>query len=442
MLALEILAALLLVAANGFFVATEFAIARIRTTHVAELEAAGRAGAASLRHAVEHLDAYLAACQLGITISSLGLGVVGKPAFEQLLEPITGQLGNWSYVVSFTAAFGIVTLLHVVLGELSPKSLAIARNTRTALAVAPLMRLFYLATKPFVDFFNLLGNLVLKPFGVPPAREVGHTPHSETELRELLRQSLDQGLVELSDVEFTEGVFTFGDRKVEEIMVAKPDVVALPVDLAGEECLDALLASPHTRLPVYGESLDDVVGVLHVRDFFAAMHERGLENVRAGDIVRPVHVVPETKDLASLLAEFRRAKQHMAIVVDEYGGLQGLVTLEDLLEEIIGDIEDEYDAPDEEVEQLDESRALVHGTYSILEFNDRFGQALPSDDFHTVGGLVFGALGRQAEPGDEAQWDGITFQVVEVDGPRIERLLAVLPPPAEEPTDADAPPPA
>ena len=155
-LGLEIALALALVAANGFFVATEFAIARIRTTHVNELEAAGRAGASSLRHAVEHLDAYLAACQLGITISSIGLGVVGKPAFEQLLEPITGELGNWSYAVSFAAAFGIVTLLHVVLGELSPKSLAIARNTRTALAVAPPMRFFYLMTKPFVDFFNLL----------------------------------------------------------------------------------------------------------------------------------------------------------------------------------------------------------------------------------------------------------------------------------------------
>ncbi|HET9436816.1 MAG TPA: hemolysin family protein [Gaiellaceae bacterium] len=441
-LGLEIALALALVAANGFFVATEFAIARIRTTHVNELEAAGRAGARSLRHAVEHLDAYLAACQLGITISSIGLGVVGKPAFEQLLEPITGELGNWSYAVSFAAAFGIVTLLHVVLGELSPKSLAIARNTRTALAVAPPMRFFYLMTKPFVDFFNLLGNLVLKPFGVPPAREVGHTPHSENELRELLRQSLDQGLLQLSDVEFTEGVFTFGDRRVEEIMVPRPDIVMLPADLSGEECLEAILASPHTRLPVSGESLDDIVGILHVRDFFAAMHERGLENIRAGDIVRAPHVVPETKDLASLLGEFRRAKQHMAIVVDEYGGVQGLVTLEDLLEEIIGDIEDEYDTPDDEIEQLDDSRALVHGTYSIQQFNERFGQTLPSDDFHTVGGLVFGALGRQAEPGDEAQSDGITFQVVEVDGPRIERLLAVLPPPAEEPADADASSPA
>ncbi|MEX2646517.1 MAG: hemolysin family protein [Gaiellaceae bacterium] len=427
-LGLGILGALLLVAANGFFVATEFAITRIRATQIAELEAAGRPGARSLRHAVEHLDTYLAACQLGITIASIGLGVVGKPAFEQLLEPVTGPLGDWSYVVSFAAAFGIVTLLHVVLGELSPKSLAIARNTGTALAVAPGMRLFYLAAKPLVDFFNWLGNLILKPFGVPPAREVGHAPHSERELRELLRQSLAEGLLEQTDVEFTEGVFAFGDREVQEIMVPRPDILAIPASLSGEESLEAALRSPHTRLPVYGDSLDEIVGVLHVRDFFAAFHEHGVEGLRLAELVRPAHVIPETKELASLLAEFRRAKQHMAIVVDEYGSVKGLVTLEDLLEEIVGEIEDEYDVPHEEIEQIDATHAFVDGTLPLQQFNERFGQSLPSEDFHTVGGLVFGALDRQPEPGDQVKWDGVAFEVVEVDGARIERLLATLPP--------------
>ena len=229
----------------------------------------------SLRHAVGHLDAYLAACQLGITISSIGIGVVGKPAFERLLEPLTGELGNWSYVVSFALAFGIVTLLHVVLGELSPKSLAIARNTGTALAVAPGMRLFYLATKPLVDF-NFLGNVVLKPFGVPPAREVGHAPHSESELREILRQSLAEGLLERTDVEFAEGAFTFGDREVAEIMVPRPDIVGIPADLGGEEGLAAILESPHTRLPVYGESLDELVNP----------HLRGLPHSRRAGLRR------------------------------------------------------------------------------------------------------------------------------------------------------------
>ncbi len=435
-LGLEILGALLLVAANGLFVATEFAITRIRLTQVSELEAQGKPGAKSLKHAVTHLDSYLAACQLGITISSIGLGVVGKPAFEQLLEPVTGPLGDWSYAVSFAAAFGIVTLLHVVLGELSPKSLAIARNTRTALVVAPPMRLFYLATKPVVDFFNYLGNLVLKPFGVPPAREVGHAPHSETELREILRESLAQGLLEKTDVEFTEGVFAFGDRQAHEIMVARPDIVAIPADLDGEACLRAVLESPHTRLPVHGESLDEIVGILHVRDFFAALHERGVENVRPAELVRPAHVVPETKDLASLLAEFRRTKQHMAIVVDEYGSVRGLVTLEDLLEEIVGEIEDEYDLPHDELEQLDETRVLVDGTFPIEQFNERFGSALPSADYHSVGGLVFGELGRQAAPGDQVELDGVAFEVLEVDGPRIERLLATLAA-REEPAEAE-----
>jgi len=426
-LSLELLGALLLVAANGFFVATEFAITRIRRTQIDEFETQGKAGSTSLRHAVGHLDTYLAACQLGITISSIGLGVVGKPAFEKLLEPVVGELGDWSYVVSFAAAFGIVTLLHVVFGELAPKSLAISRNTGTALAVAPPMRLFYYAMKPLVDFFNFLGNLVLRPFGVPPAREVGHAPYSERELREILRDSLAQGLIEATDAEFTEGVFTFGDREVHEIMVPRPEVVAIPASLSGEECLAAVLASPHTRLPVYGESLDEIAGVLHVRDFFAAVHERGVENATPARIVRPAHFVPETKDLASLLAEFRRSKQHIAIVIDEYGGVQGLVTLEDLLEEIVGEIEDEYDVPHVEVEEIDENHVLLDGTYPIEQFNERFGRSFPAEDFHTVGGMVFGALGRQPVAGDRIDCDGIEFEVVEVEGSRIERLRATLP---------------
>jgi CBS domain containing-hemolysin-like protein len=227
---LGIVAVLLLVAANGFFVATEFAIARIRSTQIDELEAQGKPGAKSLRHAVDNLDAYLAACQLGITISSIGLGVVGEPVFESLLHPVFGPLGDASYAVSFGFAFGLITLLHVVLGELAPKSLAIARNTRTALAIAPPMRIFYVSTKPLVDFFNWLGNLVLRPFGVPPAREVGHAPHSEGELRGLLEQSLREGLIDPDEREFAEKVFLFGDLRARQVMLPRPEIDYLTTD--------------------------------------------------------------------------------------------------------------------------------------------------------------------------------------------------------------------
>jgi CBS domain containing-hemolysin-like protein len=183
-----------------------------------------------------------------------------------------------------------------------------------------------------------------------------------------------------------------------------------------------VIDSPYTRYPVYRGSLDDTLGILHVRDLFSALYDQGIENVDIAALVREAYVVPETKDLAAMLAEFRKANQHMAIVVDEYGSFEGIVTLEDLLEEIVGEIEDEYDLPDESVEQLGDGRIRIDGTFPIDDFNEQFGQELPQDDYHTIAGFVFGALGRAAEAGDEVLWNGLRFQVVDVDGPRIERL--------------------
>src|SRR5215207_4992144 len=230
-MAVELIVALLLVAANGFFVATEFAVARLRLTEALELERAGRPGARSVRHAVEHIDAYLAACQLGITLASIGLGVVGKPVFEELLQPVFGDGASIAGVGAAAAfAFLIITLLHVVVGELAPKSVAISRTRRTALLVAPWMRAFYLTTKPVVDLFNGMGNLLLKPFGIPPASEAGHAPHSEDELRALLRQSQHEGLIGREDRELTENVFAFGDSRVREIMTPRPEIDFVTTD--------------------------------------------------------------------------------------------------------------------------------------------------------------------------------------------------------------------
>jgi len=233
-------------------------------------------------------------------------------------------------------------------------------------------------------------------------------------------------------------VFDFADKEVHEVMVPRPEVVALSIDLPPHECLAAVVDSPFTRYPVYRGSLDDVVGLLHVRDLFSALYDRGIDNVVLEELVRPAHVVPETKDLAAMLAEFRRQNQHMALVVDEYGAFQGIVTLEDLLEEIVGEIEDEYDLPDESVERLDERHIRIDGTFPIDDFNEEFKADLPQEDYHTVAGFVFGELGRAAEKGDEVLHDGMRFQVLDVDGPRIERLeVEFLPedePEAEEVT--------
>jgi len=210
------------------------------------------------------------------------------------------------------------------------------------------------------------------------------------------------------------------------VMVAKPDVAAVSIDLPPEEALAVVLDSPYTRFPVYRESLDDIRGVLHVRDLFSAIHDRGLAGVDLGALLRPAYVVPETKDLASLLQEFRRTNSHFAVVVDEYGAMVGIATLEDLIEEIVGEIEDEFDIPEEPVEQVGEDTYRVDGMFSIDDFNERFGTELPEEDFHTVAGFVFGQLGRAPEPGDDVSYDGLRFHVLEVEGNRIERIAVTF----------------
>jgi putative hemolysin len=228
--------------------------------------------------------------------------------------------------------------------------------------------------------------------------------------------------IEEAEQELIYKAFDFADKEVHEVMVPRPELVALDVTMPPEEALAAVIDSPYTRYPVFRESIDDIVGILHVRDLFRALYGEGIENVRIEELVRPATFVPETKDLAALLAEFRRTNQHMAIVVDEYGSTEGIVTLENVLEEIVGEIEDEYDLPDEDVERLDDHRIRVDGTFPIDDFNEQFHQELPQEDYHTVAGFVFGELGRAPEPGDEVTWDGLRFAVVETEGPRIEKL--------------------
>jgi CBS domain containing-hemolysin-like protein len=426
-LTLSIIGALLLVAANGFFVATEFAIARIRTTQVTELERRGRPGASALRHAVDNLDAYLAACQLGITISSIGLGIVGEPAFAAVIEPVVGPLGEGtSHVVSFAFAFAVVTLLHVVLGELAPKSLAIARNTRTALAVAVPMRIFYLSTKPFVDFFNWLGNLVLRPFGVPPAREVGHAPHSEDELRSLLEQSLREGLIDPEEREFAENVFTFGDRRARQIMVPRPDVDFLVTSDSLRDAAERVLETGHTRLPLCEPEggLDAVIGVVNAKNLLRAFVEPANQELR--DLARPLKRVSESMLVDELLSELRRDRQHASLVVDEHGTAIGLVTLEDVLEEIVGEISDEFDVDETELITREDGVTVVRGSAPIHLVAEALDTEITDPHEATIGGHVLELLGRVPEPGELVDIDGLLARIGTVMDTRIVELVFVL----------------
>jgi putative hemolysin len=407
---------LLIVLANAFFVAAEYSLVTARRSRLIEMAEKGSRRARIALRIMDSPIRFIGTVQLGITTFSILLGAVGEPIVEHWIdEPLL------SHTVAFVIAFTIVTYLHVTLGELVPKAIALTKNESTALWVALPVEAFYVATYPLVWFLQESSNQFTKLFGIRPA-PVGVVTHTEEELRMILAQAEDTGVIEEAEEEMLYKVFDFAGKEVHDVMVPRPEVIAISVDLPPEECLAAVIDSPFTRYPAYRGSLDDIVGTLHVRDLFSALNERGIANVRIEDILRAPYVVPETKDLASLLADFRREKQHMAIVVDEYGATQGIATLEDLLEEIVGEIEDEFDLPDESIERVDERTVRVDGTFPIDDFNEHFGTALPAEDYHTIAGFVFGALGRAPEEGDEVEHDGVGFRVIDVQGSRIERL--------------------
>jgi putative hemolysin len=419
---LELLAVAALILLNAYFVAAEYGLVTARKTRIQELEQQGNRRARAVLQIVADPPRFIAAMQLGVTATSLAIGALGEQALAKVLDPILASF------VAFALAFLIITFLHVVVGELVPKGYALGHSERTALAVSAPVRGFFVVFKPFIWVLQRSSEAILRAFGLqPPGGEVD--VYSEAELKMLLSRSTEEGQLERQEQEMLYKVFDFADKEVSTVMVPRPEVVALSIDLPPEEALAAVIESPYTRYPVYRGSLDEVVGILHVRDLFSALNDRGIAGVKLEQLLRPAHIVPETKDLAALLTEFRRTNQHMAIVIDEYGDLEGIVTLEDLLEEIVGEIEDEFDLPDESIERLPDGRMRIDGTFPIDDFNEQFGTALPIEDYHTVGGFVFGLLGRAPERGDEVEHDRCRFKVLAVEGSRIERIEVELPPP-------------
>jgi len=412
---LLLLAVVVLVLLNGFFVAAEYALVTVRRTRLAELEAAGNRRARAVRQITSDPPRFIAAMQLGVTLTSLGIGALGEPVLSNLLE-------EWlAIVISVAIAFFLITFMHVVVGELVPKGIALNYSERVSLAVSAPVRAFFFVFHPLIWFLQRSSELLQRALGIDPyAAE--HQAHSEAELKMLLSVSTQQGQIAEDEQEMLYKVFDFADKEASDVMVPRPDVVAISVDMPPEEALAAVLESPFTRYPVFRETPDEIVGILHVRDLISALNDRGIAQVEIGQLLRPAHFVPETKDLAALLAEFRRQNQHMAVVVDEYGAMEGIVTLEDLLEEIVGEIEDEFDLPDESVERVDDHTIRIDGTFPIDDFNEQFEADLSHEDFHTVAGYVFDLLGRQPLPGDEVRNDGMRFRVLETEGPRILRL--------------------
>jgi len=409
---LRILIILLLVLGNAVFVAAEYALVTARRPRLEEMAKGGNRRARTALSMLDEPVRFISTVQVGITVFSILLGAIGAAFLTRLLD-------DWMpEEVAFLLSFFFLTYLSVVLGELVPKSIALQRAERLAVWLAVPLDWLGRVANPLVWVLQKSASAIAKLFGVQPA-PAGMTMHTEEDIRLIVAQTEE---IPAAEEEMLYKVFDFADKEAHDVMVTRPEVVALSIDLPPQEALAAVIDSPYTRYPVYRDSLDDMLGILHVRDLFQALYDRGIENVVIEHIVRPAHVVPETKDLASLLGEFRRQNQHMALVVDEYGAVQGIVTLEDLLEEIVGEIEDEYDLPDDSIERVDDTHIRIHGTFSIDDFNEQFGTVLPQEDYHTIAGFVFGELGRAPQPGDEIAYDGLRFSVVEVDGQRIERL--------------------
>jgi len=416
---LELLGVAALILLNAFFVAAEYGLVTARRTRIIELQHQGNRRARAVLRITGDPPRFIAAMQLGVTLTSLAIGALGESV-------LTREFKTWlATALAIALAYLILTFFHVVVGELVPKGVALRHSEGTALWVSAPVRAFFTVAQPLIWVLQGATEVVLRVFGV---EQVGAERDvlSEAELRMLVSRSTREGEIEVGEQQMIDKVFIFGDKDAADVMVAKPDVTAISIEMPAEKALETVLDHPYTRYPVYRETIDDVIGVLHVRDLFSAIHDRGLADVQLEDLLRPPYVVPETKDLASLLQDFRRTNNHFAIVVDEYGALAGICTLEDLIEEIVGEIEDEFDVPEQTIVQVDDDTWRLDGRFPIDEFNERFGTDLPEEDFHTVAGFVFGQLGRAPEPGDDVAFDGLRFDVLEVDGNRIEQIAVTF----------------
>ena len=346
--AFELAAVVVLILLNAFFVAGEYSLVTVRRTRIKELADEGSRTARSVLRITSDPPHFIAAMQLGVTLTSLGIGALGERVLADLFD-------EWlATVLAVLLAFLVITFLHVVVGELVPKGVALSYSERVALGVSGPVRLFFVVFQPLIWVLQRSSELAQRAIGIDPTFAEGQA-HSEAELKMLLEVSTEHGEIEMDEREMLYKVFDFAEKEVADVMVPRPDVVGVAIDLAPEEAMAAMLEAPYTRYPVYRETLDEIVGILHVRDLVASLHNGGGDTVALADLLRSPYVVPETKDLGALLADFRRTSQHMAVVVDEYGATAGIVTLEDLLEEIVGDIEDEFDLPNESVERVSET---------------------------------------------------------------------------------------
>jgi CBS domain containing-hemolysin-like protein len=426
---LDIFITIFLVLLNGFFVAAEFAIVKVRSSQVELRAQSGNAMAKMALHMITHLDAYLSATQLGITLASLGLGWIGESVVSQIVINIMHFFGftggdALAHTIALPVSFAIITVLHIVFGELAPKSLAIQRSESTALAVAYPLRFFYVLFSPFIWMLNGLANMVLRSMGIQAVH--GAEVHSAEELRLLFEQSVEGGAIHEGHHELIENVFQFNERMVKQILVPRTKMVAIDVNIPELELMEVIFNEGYSRLPVYNGNIDNIVGILYVKDILSIMRQN--KSIQIEELMRPAYFVPETKKINLLLKQFQRRHMHMAIATDEFGGVSGIVTIEDIIEELVGEIQDEYDEEAPLVERINDFEYKVNGSAPISDANDYLPYPLPEgEDYETVGGLMNVIYGQIPENLHEiTTFNEYDVRILEKSDRKVEWVLFVV----------------
>lgn len=431
----ELLAVIGLVLANGFFVAAEFSLVALRRSRVEQLIAEGHPRAGALQRAVKNLDAYLAATQLGITMSSIGLGWIGEPVLAQLIEPALRFLPeSWalisSHAIAVAVAFTIITALHIVLGELAPKSLALQRTEGTALAVVSPLEWYLRLFRPAIYSLNYLGNLILRFLGLQPAGGEALI-HSPEELKFVLAASREAGLLSEAEEDMVEEVLGLRDRRVGALMTPRTEIVWIDLDDPPDENRRKMAESGRSRFPVCQGGLDNVLGVVFAKDLLA--HSLAGEPLDLKSSVRDPLFVPESVRALKVLELFKQSGTDIAMVTDEYGGIQGLITLKDVLEAIVGEIPSVDEPPEPQVVRRADGSWLLDGMLPVDEFKEvlPIARSVREEEgtYHTLGGFVMAHLGRIPSTGDRFEWGGLQFEVVDMDGHRVDKVLVMPAPP-------------
>lgn len=419
---LKLVAVLGLVAANGFFVAAEFALVGVRISRIETLAAAGKRSAKRLLDLLKNLNSYLSACQLGITLASLALGWLGEPAIARLLEgPLAGWSEWWRHSISFLIAFSIITTLHIVLGEQAPKLMGLQLAEKVALATALPLQLFYKTFSLPIRALDWASARTVALVGIHATAEHAST-YTEEEIRKLIDISRESGLLRAEERRLIHRVFEFSDTLVREAMVPRTEMAAIRSTCSLEEITKAFEQHRYSRLPVYRESFDDVCGFIHSKDVMPYLLHP--EKFKLEDVMQPPMYVVDTARLEHVLRQMQKAKSHFGFVVDEHGGLEGIITLEDLLEEIVGDISDEHDEEvNEQITEIDPSTFVLAGGLAVRDLNRRLKCAVPeSEAYTTIGGFLMTKAGHVLKPGEVVKYDGLVFHVERVEKRRVMRV--------------------